>query len=549
MRDDETRLTRRRLLAVAAGTAGGLTIAAGSVGYRIGTHDSGGASTDAGSASATTTPTSTASTTTETSGSGAGRFRSRPDLQPPPVQVTHLFGSDRSPEPDSNATSPQQTGTTSAPQLAPYYFLTPKAYTPSAPINYQVGPMIIEPTGHVVWFQPSAQPIQKRAMDLRVQTYRGQPVLTWYEGKSANGYGKGTAKIVDSHYTTVATIKAVGGLKVDLHEFRITSRDTALITAYRTSTTDLTAIRGLRRGTIVSGVVQEIDIATGRLIFSWDSLDHVSPEMTYKKASADPTTQLDYFHINSIDEIDEHTLLISSRNTCAVYKIDKRTGKIIWQLGGKKSDFEHQVGTRFYYQHSASMVGVDEVLLFDNGGSPAMEPQSRALRLKINTDAHTVTMVRSLTHPAKLLSVTMGNVNQLTNGHYVVGWGSEPYFSEYAADGSLLLDAKMPNNIQSYRAFGADWIGNPTDKPALAVGTNAAGGATVYISWNGATRVATWRVRAGGTKAGLKHHATAARQGFETAVAVNSTGPYFQALAVDKNGHELGRSEIVKATV
>ena len=48
----------------------------------------------------------------------------------------------------------------------------------------------------------------------------------------------------------------------------------------------------------------------------------------------------DCYHINSIDEGPDHSLLISMRNMWAIYKIDKETGRIIWQLGGKQNDFD-----------------------------------------------------------------------------------------------------------------------------------------------------------------------------------------------------------------
>jgi hypothetical protein len=410
--------------------------------------------------------------------------------------------------------------------------------------------MIIDHAGRLVWFSPtdSAQGQSDVVMDFRPQTYRGRPVLTWWEGASANGYGTGTGVIADSSYTRIATVKAVGNLQADLHEFLISPRNTAYLTAYRRTTTDLTAAGGLSKGNVLSGVVQEIDIATGKLLFSWDSLDHVDPTASYVKPTTNPGDTLDYFHINSIFELDRETLLISSRNTWTVYAVAKASGKVLWRLGGKHSDFRHATGTRFEWQHHATQSQQGQLMIFDNASAPAQEQQSRALLLDLDTKARTVTLVRALTHPAGLLADSQGSFQHLSSGEWLVGWGAEPYFSQFAADGTLVLDGKLPDNVQSYRTLAGDWAGQPADAPVITVGTNAARGSTVYASWNGATEVAQWKVLAGSARSALQQKATVPKAGFETGVAVDSTGPYFQVIAVDVHGSELGRSGVLKAS-
>ncbi|QDP95794.1 ArsR family transcriptional regulator [Microlunatus elymi] len=517
------------MLELTGGVVGGATAlaAAGSIGFRIGSR--GGNASDA----ATTGDSSNAADATT---ADAVSYRTRPDLAPPAVAITR----------------PRTSGKLRPVGGAPYFFLAPKQYTTAGSTSSQSGPMIIDRGGHVVWFSPSDSDDQ-RVMDFRVQRYRGKRVLTWWQGAVATGYGSGVGVIMDSDYHKIAEVKAGDDLEADLHEFLITDRNTALITAYRNTTADLRSIGGLADGKILSGVVQEIDIATGKLLFSWDSLDHVDPGASYQHATTNSSDTLDYFHLNSIFEIDRRTLLISSRNTCAVYSIAKDTGKINWQLGGKESDFQHGAGTRFFYQHNATLSAPDRLMIFDNGSSPQREPQSRALVLGLNGKARTVKLIKELTHPAKLLADSQGSFQQLTDADgaaacWLVGWGAEPYFSQYDAAGTLALDGKLPDNVQSYRTLAGDWQGRPTDDPVATVGTNAARGVTVYASWNGATEVASWRVLAGSQRSALRKQAEAARAGFESAIVVNSTGPYFQVVALDADGSELGHSEVVHAT-
>jgi hypothetical protein len=135
------------------------------------------------------------------------------------------------------------------------------------------GPMILDRQGRLVWFDPL--PTGTSAEDVNEQTYQGQPVLTWWQGQVASGYGVGDDLIVNSSYRTVATVHAGEGYQADLHEFQITPEGTALITAYQPVHADLTSIGGPQNGTVLDSIVQEVDITTGRVLWEWHALGHV----------------------------------------------------------------------------------------------------------------------------------------------------------------------------------------------------------------------------------------------------------------------------------
>ena len=92
-----------------------------------------------------------------------------------------------------------------------------------------------------------------------------------------------------------------------------------------------------------------MDIETGEVLFEWRSIDHVALDETYVTPLQDGRPGIDYFHINSIDVDHDDNLLVSARETSAVYKIDRNSGEVIWRLGGKQSDFEMGPGTRFAF--------------------------------------------------------------------------------------------------------------------------------------------------------------------------------------------------------
>jgi hypothetical protein len=229
-----------------------------------------------------------------------------------------------------------------------------------------------------------------------------------------------------------------------------------------------------------------------------------------------------------------------------VYKVDRSTGKVLWRLNGKKSDFSMGPGSVFHWQHDARPLGSGSISLFDDGSSPAEERQSRGLVLNVDDRAMRVSLAHAYLHPAGFLAANQGSVQVLADERVFVGWGNQPYFSEFATDGTLLLDGQMPIGYRSYRALCHDWAGTPTEPPAIAVRTNPAGGAAVYASWNGATKVHGWTVLAGKERTSLEVVGSQPWSGFESAIAVNSAGPYFSVVATSAAGTELGRSAIAE---
>ena len=126
----------------------------------------------------------------------------------------------------------------------------------------------------------------------------------------------------------------------------------------------------------------------------------------------------------------------------------------------------------------------------------------------------------------------------LPNGNALVGWGSEPYFSEYTGSGRLLLDVRWPGSSGSYRTlFTNTWLGKPDYPPSGAVRSG-----TVYASWNGATQVAKWEVLAAASAGGLKVVATRSRSGFETAIKLGKSYGVYEVRALSATGQVLGTS-------
>jgi hypothetical protein len=474
-------------------------------------------------------------------------FQSRSDLHPGVVTVH------------------QAAGATSAPGLlfaAP--FLGPG----------QFGPMIFDSTGNLVWFHPL--PAGQDAADFRTQIYRGKTDLTWWQGRTLMlGFGLGEDVIADSSYKTVAVVKAGNGLQADEHEFTLTPQGSAYVLAYSPVQTSLASAGGSASGLALDGVIQQVDIRTGLVMWEWHSLGHVDVSESYSKVPGLATNPYDYFHINSLATDARGNILISARNTWALYQINPHTGTVIWRLGGKKSTFTLGPGVQFAYQHDAQWLSNGDLSVFDDEGAPPVKPPSRGELIKLNQTARTATLAGQLVRGSGPLATgSQGNLQALPGGGWMVGWGGLPNFTEFNARGEIVYDAQLPRAENSYRVYRLPWSGQPSERPAAVAITTptpanpatcvkapcpSAVTTAVYASWNGATTVASWQLLTGSSAAHLTAVSTTPKSGFETVIPAPvailrscppgalcpATTQLFKVRALSASGRVLGSSATI----
>jgi hypothetical protein len=453
-------------------------------------------------------------------------LRSRPDLQPPPVAVERADGAD---------------GLT---------FVSPRLENVKRDGDaHQQGALALDGHGRTVWWRPA--PDGEPVTDVRVQRFRGEPVLTWWQGAASKyGIGRGEGVIVDQRYRTVATVQAGNGHTIDLHEFLLTPRGTALVTIYARQRRDLTELGGGPDAQVTEGIVQEIDVDSGEVLLEWHSLDHVEPSESHRELPEDRDQSWDYFHINSVAEDDDGNLLVSARHTSAIYKVDRRTGDVIWRLGGKKSDFRMGEGAEFGIQHDARWLGDGRVQLFDNaaereGEGRRGQPPSSVKVLRLDERRRRVTLEREIVHPHRMWALSQGNAQTLAGGGTMVGWGSTGTFSRHDAGGRPVFTAQLPAHYDTYRAYHARWRGRPEAPPAIHAEREEAQVA-VWASWNGATEVDRWRLLAGPSPDELRPvPGDAPWTDLETAIVRFSAERYVAVAALDADGRELARSKAV----
>jgi hypothetical protein len=406
------------------------------------------------------------------------------------------------------------------------------------------GPMIVDQAGNLVWFHPLPKGIE--AANFGVQSYEGKPVLGWWQGRILQlGFGEGEDVLYDTSYRPVAAVRAGNGYRTDLHEFRLTPQGTAWIESFDPIRVNPRSGHGAA-ATITDSVIQEIDVKTGLVMWEWHALAHI-PVLESNNPSPGGDYPWDYIHINSIDPGPRDDVLLSARNSWALYDVNIHSGAIAWRLGGRHSSFKLPAAARFYWQHDAEFQPGGLISIFDNGSNPPKEKQSRGLLLRPDLGRRTVSLVSQFVNPTKtLLAESQGNALGLPGGNWLLGYGRLPNLTEYDAAGHVLLDATLGAGVQSFKALLAQWSGQPATAPSVAASSSQPGQVSVAASWNGATTVASWRVLAGSSPSTLTPVASAPKRGFETTIAAPADGPYFAAQALDSSGAVIGVSAPTK---
>jgi Arylsulfotransferase (ASST) len=328
--------------------------------------------------------------------------------------------------------------------------------------DYASGPEILTTSGKLIWSH--GLPPGETATDFRTQTYQGRSVLTWFQGMGLDG----TDYIYNDRYQQIAQVRAGNGYFTDFHEFLITPWNTALILADVFGTANLTSIGGPADQNVFDGIVEEIDIPTGKVLFHWNSADHVPYGDSHKRRPASASMPWDWFHINAVHLDTDGNLLINSRFTWTTYKVNLHTGKIIWELGGKQSTFKltaapgqvlDTAGEIFTFQHDPEAVGNGDYTFFDNesDGSTKLRPHSRVITVKLDLTTRVATLLKSVDQPEGLVAPAEGNAQTTPNGDVFVGWGALRYISDFSPSGQLLFNAEFPAGVSTYRAYLLPW--------------------------------------------------------------------------------------------
>ncbi|KAI1799051.1 ASST-domain-containing protein [Daldinia bambusicola] len=337
---------------------------------------------------------------------------------------------------------------------------------------------------------------------------------------------------------------------LDMHESQITAQDTILVTLYNITKCDLSSVGGPQDAWVADSLFYELDIKTNEILFKWSALDHVDqipisdvqqfyPVANFGKNQSVP---YGYFHINSVDQFEDGSYLVSSRYYCSIFKISKN-GTVEWTLQGQTGgDFELDGRLSFCYQHDARIRqesgSTVKISLFDNANSEVVSGvnQTKGVFLTLDTETMTATLDHAYVDPQDAVyAFSQGNTQFLEDGHVIMGYGSTPKIREFSPDGNTLMTAQFgPGDglIFSYRAFRLPWVGRPKEPPSVVACRDVAGNSTrIYMSWLGATEHKSWDIFAVDSNCSFGLASQVQRTGFETVATIPGQVPLIRVEA------------------
>jgi hypothetical protein len=242
---------------------------------------------------------------------------------------------------------------------------------------------------------------------------------------------------------------------LDLHDFIMFDEDHFLtMAAYEKNVKNIPdSLKPSPYIKVAAPVFQEIQ--GGKVIWQWDATDY--PELyaasKIKNKYADTTVTQDYLHINafSIDPKDSN-IVVSFRNTDQIIKISKKTGEILWRLGGNKSDFAMTEEQKFLRQHDAKFVDKYTMMLLDNGDS-GLRQYSRVLEYKLDEKNHKILGFNQFKIDEPFAAY-MGYVEKRGDSYFIAG-GSGNYVTEVNYKTGK-KSFELIGNLSSYRAYRVD---------------------------------------------------------------------------------------------
>jgi arylsulfotransferase ASST len=382
------------------------------------------------------------------------------------------------------------------------------------------GAAIYDNSGELVWYGEGTY------SNLQEIVFQGEPALAGLESNRA--------VVLDSSYTEVASF-SLDGYDIDFHSLAFNDDGSrVLLTGTNGVGYDLSEYGGSADATVIDVVVQELNTETGEVTFQWQGLDHVPVDETQEPLTGE---RVDYLHANSIAYDTDGDILMSARHTSTVYKIDPGTGEIVWRFGGESSDFTFDGASEMpSYQHDASRLADGRLAVFDNG--VGRNPRySRGSVWEIDEQAMTADLALDLQPEEQVFAEVTGSSQQTANGNQLVNYGNTGQIVEFSGS-EAVFTATFPDSATYKAERTTDFVGTPASSPDVAWSEPEDDGSRdLYMSWNGATEVESWRVETGsGTVL-----ETVEKTGFETEADVTApeNSEALQVSALDADGEVL----------
>jgi hypothetical protein len=218
---------------------------------------------------------------------------------------------------------------------------------------------------------------------------------------------------------------------------------------------DLASIGGPSSVTVVGHHLRrQTGTGSGTVQFEWNAWNVYGVADWIEPTGVNPPNDFD--HPNSLDFDADSNYIVSFRHMGAIIKLNATTGAVMWQLGGRLTQFTilNDPLTLFSGQHCVRMLPNGHLLMYDNGlrHSP---PHSRAVEYALDFTHMTATMVWEYAPTPLTFTPIVGSVERLSNGNTLVGFGLAGFMDEVDASSQLVSRGtfRFGSSGEFYRAI------------------------------------------------------------------------------------------------
>ncbi len=334
-----------------------------------------------------------------------------------------------------------------------------RRFRPGGPGLFSVGLH----SGYATIFSRFGAPIWWYKGDKRVVDAKVLPdgTVSWNTNSgyisTNSGYISGFFEIRTLTGDLLRTLGTVEG--TDLHDIQLLPNGNYMLgTLSSRSGVDTVAFGGRSDVATLDTEIQEVT-ADGQVLSSWDSGDHLmlaeAGRWWDQIPSSDVSLPYDVSHWNSVEPAGKF-MYLSFRNLDAVYKVNRKSGRVVWKLGGTETgkslrvlnypNGDYPLGA----QHDARLQPDGTITVFNNR-TDLSDATPVAQRFRIDEDARTARLVETVRDRKVTPTFCCGSARRLPSGDWLVSWGNAGIVGAYNPAGRTIFRLFTPG-YWSYRA-------------------------------------------------------------------------------------------------
>lgn len=214
-------------------------------------------------------------------------------------------------------------------------------------------------------------------------------------------YGSEILELNLSGDTVLHLKKGMGDFRQTIHHEILKNNKGQLLTLFVDQRVmDLRGVGGGPTDTVNGDGILILD-PTGKKVWKWSVFDEVDP-------LKDPNlvkTKKDWMHANSLNYDKDGNYLVSFYNNGQIWKIDARSGKVLWKFG-KGGMFKMPAECHFSQAHAVHINAQGNLMFFDNGVEDRL---SEVYALHLDEDHQVATMDLHIKLPKEIYNDRMGS--------------------------------------------------------------------------------------------------------------------------------------------